>query len=201
MICKSVVDLFKSQFEPATSSALVSFFFKSGLYKRDNAASALCGLLHQLLSTRPNLIGRALDTCIVDWQVKGKAIAKEFQLLWQIFTDVLKAQADLKVFWILDGVDECRTNSSEDELLPSLVDFYADENEDQITKSRLKVLLASRPDNICFEALKKIPAQRWCRFPGENYLEDTNSDAILLINDRLAQFPTNDLSSKITSTL
>jgi hypothetical protein len=201
VICKSLLDHISSNEGANPHHTVVSFFFEAGLVDRNNAVSAMCAILHQFLFKKPTLMKHAIEPWLEHWITKGKAAAAEFKPLWQIFVQVVESAQDSHVTCILDGLDECKAESRERELLHHLIAYYSGKTDEQRAKSRLKFMLASRPDNACAEALEKIPSARWQRLRGEDYPEMTNSDAALLIKSRLDHLKRPELPSNLSERL
>ena len=113
-------------------AAICYFFFKDPVQTSIN--QALCALLHQLFSQRPDLLRHAEDECMKE----QKALCSNKRKLWSIFQHAIADKHAGQVICILDALDEC-----EDAHRKTLTKYL----KEHFPKGdgKLKVLLTSRP--------------------------------------------------------
>ena len=136
---KSVLSKFLVDHELITdgSRSTCYFFFKDN-EEQNNIAIALCAVLHQLFTHKPELLRHAIPS----WQRNKENLQQETKELWQIFLSAATDSAAGHVVCILDALDECESQGRE-ELIGDLKNFH---NSSNSTKhSSLKFLVTSRP--------------------------------------------------------
>jgi hypothetical protein len=79
------------------------FFFKDN-DEQNHLAPALCSVLHQLFSQRPQLLCHAIPS----WEKSGEKLRQEVDELWRIFTSAVLADECCKTICIFDALDKCR---------------------------------------------------------------------------------------------
>jgi ankyrin repeat protein len=102
------------------------------------ATSALCGILHQLVSSKPSLIKYVLGP----YQAKGRRITKELKTLWDILIAALADPAAENVMLIIDALDECE-ESTRQPFLDWISEFI---KVREFENRSVKILMTSRPD-------------------------------------------------------
>ena len=136
---KSVLSKFLVDQELITdgSRSTCYFFFKDN-EEQNNIAIALCAVLHQLFTHKPELLRHAIPS----WQRNEEKLQQETKELWQILLSAATDPAVGHVVCILDALDECEGQGRE-ELIGDLKNFH---NSSNSTKhSSLKFLVTSRP--------------------------------------------------------
>ncbi|EUC39746.1 hypothetical protein COCMIDRAFT_10226 [Bipolaris oryzae ATCC 44560] len=117
------------------------FFFCSAEDKRRNTATAvLRGLVHQMITKRPQLVKHALP--YFETPERTQQTLLSFETLWLIFSKLI---ADTKLgtmFCVLDGLDECEESTLK-VLLPRLISLLTIENSPS-TKGTFKLAIVSR---------------------------------------------------------
>lgn len=78
------------------------FFFKDN-DEQNRLTLALCSVLHQLFSQRPQLLRHAIPF----WEKNGEKLRQEVDILWRIFTTAVLSDELCKTICIFDGLDEC----------------------------------------------------------------------------------------------
>ncbi|KAK4443301.1 hypothetical protein QBC34DRAFT_443452 [Podospora aff. communis PSN243] len=173
VLAKYLVGHFESkrQLDSPSANQVCYFFFREGLQDQDDASAALSALLHQLCSSQPQLI-----QYVPRKQATASKKASRFCSLWETLTAILRDPKIGDITWILDGLDECESDSLS-ELLRTLCD-YLDDNIPGVSRphqSRLKLVALGRPDREINQALPIIPPNFGLqRFPpGQNRFELT----------------------------
>jgi hypothetical protein len=125
-------------FGPAVT--ICYFFFKDN-DEQNNLAAALCSVLHQLFSQRPQLLLHAIPS----WEKNGERLRQEVDELWRVFLTATSADLSHKTICIFDALDECR-EIGQDRLIKKLQSFhrYACSST---RDTCLKFLVTSRPYN------------------------------------------------------
>ncbi|EPE05618.1 ankyrin repeat protein [Ophiostoma piceae UAMH 11346] len=116
---------------------LLYFFCDSQDSKLSSQAGLLQSLIHQLSVAKPPLAYRGLS----EYQLYGKSAISNVETLWRIATAMLRDFEDGPVFILIDGLDECDTEStaalSRD--LASLYEMSAAEQQ------KVRPIIISRP--------------------------------------------------------
>jgi len=136
---KSVLSKFLVDQELITdaSRSTCYFFFKDNEEQND-IAIALCAVLHQLFTHKPELLRHATPC----WQRNKEKLQQETKELWQIILSAVADPAAGHVVCILDALDECESQGRE-ELIGNLKKFHNSSNSAK--NSNLKFLVTSRP--------------------------------------------------------
>ncbi|EXJ78183.1 hypothetical protein A1O3_09344 [Capronia epimyces CBS 606.96] len=140
VLAKSLVDY---ELRSTDEHTVCYFFFKDD-NEQDNAANALCALLHQLFVRRPDLIWHAIPA----WERFEDQLRKEVSELWRISLEVATSH-ELQghyVTCVLDALDECLP-SDQRWLIKKLAEFSTQISASASTTSGgiLKFLVTSRP--------------------------------------------------------
>ena len=139
VLARSLID---SQLNTEDQS-ICYFFFKDNSEQND-LSTALCALLHQLFSHRPQLLRHAERA----WDENGASLNRERGELWRIFRAAATDSSAGQVLCILDGLDECKLEESMD-LIKVTSEFYHSSSQGRLAQSCLKILITSRPyENI-----------------------------------------------------
>src|SRR5436190_3644789 len=136
VLSKSLID---NELTTTKTRTTCYFFFKDDNIDQQTATQALCGLLHQLFSQKPNLLGYAS----AEFMKNGESLAQLFNALWHILTKAVKDLSAGEVICVLDALDECE-ESGRFNLINNLNRLYYD-NDVWRTKTRSKFLVTSRP--------------------------------------------------------
>ncbi|CAG8006550.1 unnamed protein product, partial [Penicillium salamii] len=116
------------------------FFFKDN-DEQNQLALALCSVLHQLFSQRPQLLRHAIPS----WEKNGEKLRQEVDELWRIFTTAVLSDELCKTICIFDALDECR-EIDQNRLTEKLHSFHRLAHP-QSQGTWLKYLVTSRPYN------------------------------------------------------
>lgn len=118
------------------------FFFKDDFADQRTATGALCCILHQIFTKRPDLFS---DDIAARFETHQTQLSSSFDELWDALIAVSQCEAAGKIVCLLDAFDECADNERH-KLSLALRSFYDPKN---ISKnySSLKFLITSRPYN------------------------------------------------------
>ncbi|OBT58021.1 hypothetical protein VE04_02531 [Pseudogymnoascus sp. 24MN13] len=172
------------------------FFFKDDNDIQKTATSALCALLHQIFSQKPELLGHAVK---ISDENKDECVNTSVELLWQILIAAAEDPQAGEIVCILDALDECR-NSELKPLLRKLCSFY--DGSRISSNTALKFLVTSRPlqhiENEFSDLSRKIPA---IRLAGEEHTDEILYETGLVIEHEIEkiqlEFPMNPKTVRI----
>ncbi|KAJ5737403.1 uncharacterized protein N7483_002528 [Penicillium malachiteum] len=136
VLSRSIIDDYLNGSYPEVTTCY--FFFKDN-DEQNHLAPALCSVLHQLFSQRPQLLRHAIPS----WEKSGEKIRQEVDELWRIFISAVLADDFCKTICIFDALDECR-EIDQNRLIEKLQSFHRlphPHTED----IWLKYLVTSRP--------------------------------------------------------
>jgi WD40 repeat protein len=114
---------------------LAYFFCDSSSTERRTANSILRGLLHQLITNRPELMPYLMKR----YQTRGDRLFESFDALWQILMDL--GGHNRRQYYIVDALDECDSESQETLLTQINISFSASTP----FTSKPSFLITSRP--------------------------------------------------------
>ncbi|CEO61082.1 Putative Ankyrin repeat protein [Penicillium brasilianum] len=123
---------------PGQAVKVCYFFFKDN-EEQNHLAAAMCSVLHQLFSQRPDLLRHAMPS----WEKNGEKLRHEAEELWRIFVTAASAEASCKTICIFDALDECR-NVDQGRLIRKL-DLFQRQLSSSTQDTYLKFLVTSRP--------------------------------------------------------
>lgn len=138
VLAKSIVDNFVKANASDTEVVTCYFFFKDN-DEQNRLSIALCSILHQLFSQRPDLLHHALPS----WSRNGDSLRQEVQELWQILLVASSAKESCKIICIFDALDECR-EVDQNRFIEKLESFYTQSSKPK-SNTWLKFLVTSRP--------------------------------------------------------
>lgn len=178
MLARSIID----EFIPESGLEVVScYFFCKDNDQQNRLAIALCALLHQLFSQRPDLLHHAIPP----WNRSGEKIQLEVDELWRILLNAALA-GNCKVICILDALDECREND-QDQLITKLNQYYLEQHSSP-SESCLKFLVTSRPyDHIHEQFLSAIESLPNLRLRGEEENDQIHQEINLVVKVRVKE--------------
>ena len=133
VLSRSLVD---TEFKAVHS---VCYFFFKDNDEQDNLVTALCALIHQLLSRQPDLLRHAIPT----WEKNGKEVRLAVEELWRILRCASTDPKAQNVICVLDALDECRQDDRY-HLISQLSEFYQEASKSTRTQW-LKFVITSRP--------------------------------------------------------
>ena len=158
------------------------FFFKDGISNQQNVVDALCCILHQLFTQRPDLLSREL---VSRFMTRGRNL-KSAGELWEI---LIRASEDAdagEIVCLFDAVDECENRGSQ--LIEALRGLYC-HTPAAASGSRLKFLLTSRPFEDINLGLKPqdVPNSPIIRLSGETgpEMEEISREINIFIKARV----------------
>lgn len=171
VLAKHLIDNVLPQCNP--SATICYFFFKDG--DQNTQKQAICALLHQIFTNKPDLIKLAMNV-IND---NGKETVNVVTKLWDLFHQVIKDPAMGQTIFVLDALDEC--NESE---LVDLTDNIKSFQNDGETRARF--FLTSRPyENIISEFQELIDHSPHIHIPGENESDKIGQEVNIVIKHRV----------------
>ena len=170
--------------EPVT---LCYFFFKDN-EEQNNAATALCALLHQLLCEHEDLLQRHV---VPAFKKCGEALKSDFEELWRTFISVATDTSAGDVVCILDALDECQL-ADRNKLINLLDSFYSRPDSTSKRGFKLKFLVTSRP--YAEIELKFSPLMRTVptiRLAGEDESEKISREIGIVMESKLKTIAQN----------
>ncbi|PIG84613.1 hypothetical protein AARAC_010916 [Aspergillus arachidicola] len=136
VLARSIIDEYS---EASSQAVTVCYFFFKDNEEQNNLAAALCSVLHQLFSQRPNLLRFAMKL----WEENGKKLRQEVDELWRVFITATSADISHKTICIFDALDECR-ETDQNRLIEKLQCFHRQQCV-STQDTCLKFLVTSRP--------------------------------------------------------
>lgn len=177
VLAKALVD--DSEFSVAPHATVCHFFFKDN-EDQDNLPTALCALLHQLFSMKPQLLSHAMR----DWETTGDKLRSETDTLWRILESAATDTRAGQVFCVLDALDECREQDRQ-RLIAFLCQFHSPTTSARSkTGSALKFVVTSRPYADQEQRFSQIPE---IRLRGEDHNDELRKEISLVIEHRLQE--------------
>ncbi|GKZ77681.1 hypothetical protein AnigIFM56816_011422 [Aspergillus niger] len=158
------------------SATICYFFFKAE--DQNTIRQALCALLHQLFSQKPQLTKHAMT----QYQKNGDGLINSTISLWNIFENATKDPQAGLVIAVLDALDECL----EPELRNLIENVKRQCTGDRIIEGQLKYLLTCRPyENIVsgFQDLRN--AFPYIHIPGEDESKAISQEVNHVIRHRV----------------
>lgn len=179
VLARSIIDEYLEALSPA---ATICYFFFKDNDEQKHVAAALCSVLHQLFSQRPDLLHYAIPS----FEKNGeKNICQEFEELWQIFIIATSTNISRKTICIFDALDEC-CDIDRNRLLSKLQSFYH-KPRSPTPGTYLKFLVTSRPyDHIedQFRAITNSFPYLHLKGEEENYQIHKEIDLVVRIRVR-----------------
>ncbi|RAH53201.1 ankyrin repeat protein, partial [Aspergillus piperis CBS 112811] len=171
VLAKHLIDNVLPQCNP--SATICYFFFKDG--DQNTQKQAICALLHQIFTNKPDLIKLALK--VID--DNGQETVNVVTELWNIFSRVIKHPAMGQTIFVLDALDECK-----DSELVDLTDNIKSIQNDGGTRARF--FLTSRPyENVISEFQELIDHSPHIYIPGENESDKIGQEVNIVIKHRV----------------
>ncbi|KAH0538561.1 hypothetical protein FGG08_004849 [Glutinoglossum americanum] len=194
VLSKSLID---NELVNTESRATCYFFFKDDDVDQKKVTTALCALLHQLLSQRYMLLKHAMPA----FRRNGTKLPELFSALWNI---LIKAAADPmagEIVCILDALDECE-ESGRYELIETLKRFYRNPTSGQETTA-LKFLVTSRPYFDIERRFKQLTGSLpTIRLAGEEETESIEREINLVIKAKVKEIGSDlELDNSVQSAL
>ncbi|KAJ5366656.1 hypothetical protein N7541_000597 [Penicillium brevicompactum] len=189
VLARSIIDSYVRESTPAVT--ICYFFFKDN-ESQNNLAAALCSLLHQLFSQRPDLLYQALPS----WEMNGQALQNEPNELWRIFIAATSSDAPVHTICILDALDEC-CDIDQDRLTQNLKSFYhACQPTQDFQSSFLKFLVTSRPYNQIRNHFQSLENFSYLHLKGEEENDQIHHEIDLVVKARTKELAKAALLSR-----
>ncbi|KAK5455876.1 hypothetical protein LTS15_005193 [Exophiala xenobiotica] len=185
VLAKSLVD---NELRNTSQHTVCYFFFKDN-EEQNNVATAICALLHQLFSHRPQLIQHAIPL----WEKNGNKLVKEMRDLWRILLAAARDDQAYDVTCVLDALDECQP-SDQRWLIEMLSQFHTQTPTSSSTtrRGRLKFLATSRPYyNIQVEFQKTLHSLPTIRLRGEEENDQIHNEINSVIRMEVEKLATD----------
>ncbi|KAF2818592.1 purine and uridine phosphorylase [Ophiobolus disseminans] len=180
VLAKYLIDSFlPGQALPRTVT-ICYFFFKE--QDQNTVRQALCALLHQLFSQKPNLIHHAIK----EYENNGESLINAAQSLWTILRLVMQDPETGPVITILDALDEC---AEFDDLMRNLEAHF---RTNQLSCGYWKCLLTSRPYRQIVSKFQGLLAD----FPRIHIPGEESSETISHEIHRVIEYKVNQLAEK-----
>ncbi|PYH65211.1 ankyrin repeat protein [Aspergillus vadensis CBS 113365] len=188
VLAKHLIDNVLPQCNP--SATICYFFFKGE--DQNTQKQAICALLHQIFTNKPDLIKLAMNVINDNGQETVNVVTK----LWEIFSQVIKDPAMGQTIFVLDALDECK-----DSELVDLTDNIKSIQNDGGTRARF--FLTSRPyENVISEFRELINNFPHIHIPGENESDKIGQEVNIVIKHRVERLARKKrLSASIQSYL
>lgn len=159
------------------------YFFKDN-DQQNGLATALCALLHQLFTQRPDLLEHAIPS----WKNIREKIQQEVDELWRILTKAALA-GNCQVVCVLDALDECR-EKDQHQLIERLNRYYS-QRLSSGDDTCLKFLATSRPyDHINDQFLTLTESFPNLRLKGEDENDQIHQEINLVVKVRVKELAT-----------
>ena len=154
------------------------YFFDCGDRARATVGSWLRSMAYQLAIMRPEMFAAVLEVCRKDEQL-SKA---DYRTIWRkLFLDgVLKIKPDRAQYWVIDALDECKSDSDLLPLLPRLSEAF---------NIRFIITCRNKLDIYGLNALSK-----WAVISEEMSEDDTKKDITRFLEANLESLPMIDES-------
>lgn len=130
----------------ATDNVLLYYFCSNRDKNRNTALTTLRGIIHQWIDLRPHLAQYIKN--YFEGTETTKYTVSSFVSLWSVFLTLLRQTMSSQVVCVLDGLDECETES-----LRQLLDAVGNclSNSKQSARTQLKFIILSRPQPSILE--------------------------------------------------
>lgn len=182
VLSKSLID---DELRSTNSRTTCYFFFKDDNRDQTVITNALCAILHQLFSTKRELLVHAIP----EFNNHGEKLPKLFAALWRILLSAAKDPEAGEIICILDALDECE-ESGRLQLINSLTDLYCNATGNR-GDATLKFLVTSRPyyniERSFAELTSKFPT---IRLAGEGESESIKREIDIVVKARVQKIGT-----------
>lgn len=113
------ISLIESLHSNISNSSLGAYIFcDNTIDKRNTTLAVMKSLLYQILSQQPGL----LKLLLRDFEIQKARLFSSLEAVWRILQNVLNNSSLREVYFVVDGLDECKVDSLEPFLL--LVESY-----------------------------------------------------------------------------
>ncbi|KAL9110836.1 MAG: hypothetical protein Q9227_004636 [Pyrenula ochraceoflavens] len=113
------------------------FFCKNTDDDRNNAASILCGLIYRRLQQMNYKVPKYIEQ---PFKEKGSALFGDVDALWEILMNMVKADHFEEVFFVIDGIDECKKPSRQ-----KFLQLIQSRRDSGLSSPNMRFLFSSRP--------------------------------------------------------
>ena len=183
MFAKSLID---NELHGQEGITTCYFFFKEDNTEQQSVEDALCAILHNLFSQKPELLKHADP----EFKQNREKLPTLFSSLWKILISVISDPSAGEVICVLDALDECE-KGGRNKLIRTLSTFYNTQTEDP-NPSRLKFLVTSRPyfdiERQFNQITSKLPT---IRLAGENETEAISREINTAIATQVQELQTS----------
>jgi len=193
VLAKYLIDHFLPEKFLPGSVTICYFFFKD--QDQNTVCQALCALLHQLFSQKPDLIRYAMRR----FETEGPGLINSTRSLWTILGQVMQDPQTGPVITILDALDEC-DEAEFSGLMQNLAERF---RSNQSSNSKWKCLLTSRPyAQIVSKFRVLLDAFPRIHIPGEEHSETISREVNRVIEHKVDLLSTEkDLSGQVKNHL
>ena len=147
------ISLIESLHGNISNSSLGAYIFcDNAIDKRNTTPAVMKSLLYQILSQQPGL----LKLLLRDFEIQKAGLFSSLEAVWRILQNVLNNSSFREVYFVVDGLDECKVDSLEPFLL--LIESYQHQKPSDARTNQsciVKWLLTSRPKVRIQENLSK----------------------------------------------
>ncbi|OQD66277.1 hypothetical protein PENDEC_c056G05958 [Penicillium decumbens] len=184
VLSRSIID---DCLEASSPEVTVCYFFFKENDEQNLLALALCSVLHQLFSQRPQLLRHAIPA----WEKNGEKLRQEVDEMWRIFTTAVSSDELCKTVCILDALDECR-EIDQTRLIEKLQSFHR-LSRLRIQDNWLKFLVTSRPYDDIQNSFRAITDS----FPHLHLKGEKENDQINQEIDIVVKMRVKELSERV----
>jgi hypothetical protein len=167
-----------------TDNQLTCYYFFKDLPERNNAATALKAILHQLFDQQPILLKYVVD----DLNRTEAGFIHTFETYWDILLKAARSSEAHNIICILDALDECQDSGLK--IIGKLNHFY--NAESQSFKPSLKFLITSRPsrdiEQIFVVLTRSMPTIRLAGEEAQN-VDVINREIHLIVDFKINNMP------------
>ncbi|KAF3004398.1 hypothetical protein E8E13_010156 [Curvularia kusanoi] len=158
------------------SSTVCYYFFKD--QDQNTVRQALCALLHQLLSKKPDLIKTAME----QYGQNGKGLVQSTSSLWKILGEAVRDSGAGPIIIVLDALDECA------EFEDLIYNVEKESRESHTNGHALRFLMTCRPYRQIIERFQRLLNTFSCiHIPGETASKSISQEVNLVIRHRVQQ--------------
>ncbi|PKS11061.1 hypothetical protein jhhlp_002822 [Lomentospora prolificans] len=177
---KTVLARYLIEHELPADATICYFFFKAE--DQNTVKQALCGLLHQLFSKRPELISYLME----GYNKNGKGLIDTVTVLWSILESATRDPDAGTIIYVIDALDECQ--DAELRTLTRMIKdhFKVQSSQDQ---RKLKMILTSRPyEDVTFGIHSLVEYFPFIRIHGEDEWAAIGTEINVVIKNRVREF-------------
>lgn len=185
IMAKFLVNYFRAHREANTALNFGYFFFMDGIAGQDNASAAVSALLHQLYRSQHSLIKHTTRK----FNGAPAYVLKTFSTLWPILVDSINDAGANDVLWILDGLDECETQSLR-RLIKALSTYFDTRTAtgNRASRCSLKIILLSRPSSLIQQVLGLFSEKESSQFDNANKFRLAGENENLALTSDILRF-------------